>query len=266
MLTKEAKQTAETLKTELMPYFSKLKKLGEKAQKAWSETRHADQVARAWRWVSHYDCEQAGENYEEIQNLKNNNVHEWSEILTNKWSILDAKEHAEKLARINYHNLLLYIVKLIAYKLRVDNKWSLFYEKKGIESLKDFINESIKADKITLSIYRDGGSTSYAFNDKNFYIYLDIKLWGVCGISAHEWGSFKNRTPEDEKVYKLTEPKEVKPLTMKQYEAAILKMKQYEKQAKAAREAQYNLSYDLGLIYYHDTMESIKAKTWKADD
>lgn len=264
MLTKETKQTAEQIKAELLSHFESAKKLGEKVQKLAKKTRHAEKVSRAWHWCSAYECEETGENLQEIEKLKAKNVKEWHNQLEKKWELYSVAETTEKVARLNYHNYLLFIAKLIAYKLRLNNNWRTFYDKKGLESLYELINEGRTSEKVYF--YRDGGSISYSLDDPRTYQYINIVIWGECAINGKEWGSFKNRTQEDNEKNPLQEPEAPKELTKAQYLKLYKKIKECEKKAVSLCDEAYTIATKSGLIYFVDTPSRPQSTKWKIND
>lgn len=257
MLTKETKQTAERITKELTPIIKSAQKLGEKLQKAAAETRHAHQVATAWQYPTHKAySEDAGEDWETIKTTRENDLKKWSETLNNKYILLSQKETAEKLARLNYHNILLYICKYLAHLLREGNAWAQFYEKKGIESLGEYLREKTSA---SIYIFRDGGSCS-PFGSQNYYCYFNIIFYGVCSICGDDWGTYREREENEPQSEKPNAPKVY---TMAQYLKLIAKLTTLEKEAKAKANEHYNIARSSGLVYFVGGLENPSLKTWK---
>lgn len=264
MLTKETKQTAEQIKSELLPHLESAKRLGEKLQKLAKKTRQAEKVSRAWHWCTSYDCEEAGENLEEIQKLKAENVKEWHNQLQKKWELYSIAETTETVARLNYHNYLLFIAKLITYNLRLNNNWRALYEKKGLESLYELINEGRTSEKVYL--YRDGGSFSYGLNDPRTYQYINVVIWGNCGINGKEYGTFKNRTQEDNEKNPLQKPEAPQELSKAEYIRLYKKIKECNKKATSYCDEAYNIAVKSGLIYFVDTPSRPQSTKWKINE
>lgn len=260
MLTKETKKTAEQIKGELLPIIAIIDKLAKKTQQASNETNKAHKVATAWQYPSHpLYAEDAGENSKIIQELKNNDVEKWGEILHKKYEILSEKETAEKLARLNYHNYLLYFCKMVAHLLRVGNTWAQFYEKRGIETLGRFLREKLHT---YFYILRDGTGFD-AFGSNNFYCYFNITIYGVCGISGNEWGTYKERTEQDEISCPLTRPQAPQVYTFKQYLKIVNELTTIKKAAENLAKAHYDKARATGLIYFIGGLETPSAKVWK---
>lgn len=263
MLTKETKQTAERIAQELAPICEILDKLAKKAQQASNETNKAHKIATAWQYPSHpIYAEDAGENSETIQATRENNPTQWHEILNEKYNILSEKETAEKVAKLNYHNYLLYFCKMVAHLLRVGNTWAQFYEKKGIETLGEFLREKLKA---RFYISRDG-TGSDAFGSSNFYCYFNITIYGVCCISGNEWGTYRERTEQDDYENPLTKPQAPQIYTLKQYIKIVNELATIKQAAENLAKAHYNKARETGLIYFIGGLETPAAKVWKMRD
>lgn len=257
MLTKETKQTAERITEELTPIIKSAQKLGEKLQKAAAETRHAHQVANAWQYpTSRAFSEDAGEDWETIKSTRENDPKKWGEILNNKYILLSQKETAEKLARLNYHNILLYACKYLAHLLRDGNIWAQFYEKKGIESLGEYLRERTGA---RLYISRDGGGFS-PFGSPNCYFYFNIVYYGVCAISGNDWGTYRIKEEGDPQNEKPSAPQVY---TMAQYSKLINKLTTLEREAKGKAKEHYELARSSGLVYFVGGLGTPTLQTWK---
>lgn len=267
MLTKQTKQTAEKMAQELAPLFANIRKLGETLQKAANETRKAHQVAIAWQYPnSKAYAEDAGENWEEINRIKEANCHEWSETLHAKYKALNEKETAEKVARLNYRNYCAFICDTFAHLLHTGDNWEQFHEKKGIESLSDLINSKLKeatSGKIGIYISRDGGSWD-PFSSIKYYCYLKITLWGVCCVKASNWGTYSKTTQTEGREWK--EPQAPKLYTLAQYVRLIKELKELENKAKATAREHHEKARASGLIYYIGGLQDPSLKVWGQND
>ena len=263
MLNKKTKQTTEKMRGELAPLFAKAEKLGKKLRKQASETRKADQVARAWQYPT---CEgwalEAGEDSKAIQKERNENPHNWHEILNNKYMLLHNAQELEQVARLNYRNYMAYICEYIAQLLHEGDTWASFYEQKGLESLAEELKK-ITGKGETVSIYRDGTGFK-PFGDKDFYCYIKITLWGVCGMRASDWATYTERNKGDQHQYK--QAKEPKLYTHAQYIKLIKDLKKLENEAKAKAREHHAKAYESGLIYFIGGLNDPQLSVWGKND
>ena len=260
MFTKETKKTAEQIKGELLPIVAIIGKLAKKTQQASEETRKAHQIATAWQYPSHPAyAEEAGEDSQAIQDLRNNNAEKWSELLHEKYKIESEKETAEKLAKLNYHNYLLYFCDMLSYLLRVADNWAQFYEKKGIETLSEYLRQELQQ---RCYISRDGGGFD-PFTSDNFYCYFNITIYGVCCISGNNWGTYRKHGEGEEQP---TKPNAPQVYTMAQYVKLVKTLSKLEGEAKGKAKTHYELARKTGLIYFIGGLETPYAKTWKMRD
>lgn len=258
MFTKETKKTAEQIKGELLPIVAIIGKLAKKTQQASNETRKAHQIATAWQYPSHQAyADEAGEDSQTIQELRNNNTEKWHEILHEKYRILSEKETAEKLARLNYHNYLLYFCDMLAHLLRRGNNWAQFYEKKGIETLSEYLRNELKE---RFYISRDGGGFD-PFSSNNFYCYFNITFYGVCCISGNNWGTYRKHKADEEN--QPEKPNAPTVYTMAQYVKLVKTLSKLENEAKGKAKTHYELARKTGLIYFIGGLETPYAKIWK---
>lgn len=262
MLNTTTKKTAEQIKGELLPIVAIIEKLAKKTQQASNETSKAHKIAIAWQYPTHpYYAEEAGENSQTIQETRENNPQEWHDILHSKYQILSEKETAEKLAKLNYHNYLLYFCNMVNYLLRVGNTWAQFYEKKGIETLGEYLREALK---VRFYISRDG--SGYAlFGASDFYCYFNITIYGVNCISGNYWGSYRKLDEETQKA-NITKPNAPKIYTMTQYIKLVKKLSKLESEAKEKAKEHYNLASQTGLVYFIGGLETPNVKVWKMRD
>lgn len=263
MLSKDTKQLAEQIAQELAPICEVLNKLAKKTQQASNETNRAHKIAIAWQYPSSpIYAEEAKEDSTTIQAMRENNPQQWHDILNSKYMELSEKETAEKLAKLNYHNYLLYFCKMVSHLLRVGNNWAQFYEKKGIETLGEFLREKLG---VRFYISRDGTGFD-AFGSKNFYCYFNITIYGVCAISGNDWGTYRERTQEDEDKNPLERPQAPQIYTLKQYMKIVKELTTLEQAAKNLAKEHYNKAYETGLIYFIGGLETPTAKVWKMRD
>jgi len=259
MLTTTTKKTAETIRDELLPICATLQKLAKKLSTTAKESSKAHRVAVAWQYPTqkHY-AEEAGEDSQLIQDTRNNNAEKWHEILENKYKIASEKETADKLARLNYHNYLLYFCKMVAHCLRVGNNWAKFYEKKGIESLSEYLREELKE---RCYISRDGGGFD-PFGAPNFYCYFNITIYGVCCISGNDWGTYK----EHESGKEWEKPSAPQIYTMARYVRIVKDLNKLESEAQAKARQHYEKAHETGLIYFIGGLDTPYKKVWKMRD
>lgn len=263
MFTKDTKQLAEQFAQELAPICEILDKLAKKTQQASNATNKAHKIATAWQYPSHaIYAEEAGEDSATIQATRENNPQEWSDILHSKYMELNEKETAEKVAKLNYHNYLLYFCKMVAHLLRIGNNWAQFYEKKGIETLGKYLREKLGA---RFYISRDGTGFD-AFGSSNFYCYFNITIYGVCCISGNEWGTYRERTEQDEQNNPITRPQAPQVYTLKQYIKIVKELATMKQAAENLAKAHYNKAQETGLIYFIGGLETPTAKVWKMRD
>lgn len=261
MLTKETKKTAEQIKGELLPIVAIISKLAKKAQQASNETRKAHNIATAWQYPSHpIYAEDAGENSETIQATRENNPTQWHEILNEKYNILSEKETAEKVAKLNYHNYLLYFCDMLAHSLRTADNWAQFYGKKGIETLSEYLREELKQ---RCYISRDGGGFD-PFTSSNFYCYFNITIYGVCCISGNNWGTYRKHGEGEE--IQPTKPSAPQIYTMAQYVKIVKNLNKLESEAQAKAREHYDTARKTGLIYFIGGLDTPYKKTWKMRD
>ena len=264
MLNKNTKQQAEKMAQELAPMFAKAHKLGDILSKQASQTRHADSVARAWQypdtigWAK--DC---GENSQEIQKARNENPHEWHRILDAKYMALHNAQQAEQVARLNYRNYIAYICKYIGYLLHHDDNWVQFYDKKGIESLAEQL-KTLAGKGESLTIWRDG-TGFYPFGNANFYCYLKITFWGVCGVRANDWATYRELAKQ-ENAMAWEKPQEPKRYTLAQYLRIIKELKDLENEAKAKARAHHDKAEKTGLIYFTGGLTDPQLNVWGKND
>ena len=258
MLTKETQKTAEQIKGELLPIVAIITKLAKKAQQASSETIKAHDVATAWQSPSHplYAIE-AGEDSQAIQDLRNNDTQKWHEILHEKYRIESEKETAEKLAMLNYHNYLLYFCNMISYCLRVADTWAEFYEKRGIETLGEYLRNELQQ---RFYISRDGTGFD-PFTSDRFYCYFNITIYGVCGISGNNWGTYRKHKADEEN--KPEKPAAPQIYTMAQYVKIIKTLSKLKGEAKTRADAHHELAEKTGLIYFVGGLETPSVRVWK---
>lgn len=263
MLTKETKQTAERIAQELAPICEIINKLAKKTQQASNETDKAHKIAIAWQYPSHpIYAEEAGENSATIQATRENSPQEWHSILNAKYADLNQKETAEKVAKLNYHNYLLYFCKMVAHLLRVGNTWAQFYDKKGIETLGEFLREKLNA---RFYISRDGTGWE-PFGNENFYCYFNITIYGVCCISGNEWGTYRERTEQDDERNSLIRPQAPQIYTLKQYIKIVNELATIKQAAENLAQTHYNKAKNTGLIYFIGGLKTPTAETWKMRD
>lgn len=261
MLTKETKKTAEQIKGELLPIVAIIGKLAKKTQQANNETNKAHKVATAWQYPNHPSyAEEAGENSQAIQELRNSNADKWYEILHEKYKIESEKKTAEMLARLNYHNYLLYFCDMVSYLLRIGDNWAQFYEKKGIETLAEYLRNELQQ---RFYISRDGGGFD-PFTSDNFYCYFNITIYGACCISGNNWGTYRKHKADEEN--QPTKPNAPKIYTLAQYVKLVKKLKELEKIAQAKADEHHETARKTGLIYFIGGLERPYAKTWKMRD
>lgn len=262
MFNTTTKKTAEQIKGELLPIVAIIEKLAKKTQQASSETSKAHKIATAWQYpTNYYYAEEAGENSKTIQETRENNPQEWHDILHSKYQILSEKETAEKLAKLNYHNYLLYFCNMVNYLLRVGNTWAQFYEKKGIETLSEYLRETLK---VRFYISRDGTGFD-AFGSSNFYCYFNITIYGVSCISGNYWGSYRE-LDEETQAANVTRPQAPKIYTLKQYLKIVKELTTMEQAAKNLAKEHYDKAQKTGLIYFIGGLETPSAKVWKMRD
>lgn len=261
MFTKETKKTAEQIKGELLPIVAIISKLAKKTQQASEETRKAHQVATAWQYPNQKAyADEAGEDSQAIQDLRNTNAEKWSELLHEKYRTLNEKETAEKLARLNYHNYLLYFCDMVAYLLRVADNWAQFYEKKGIETLNEYLRNELQQ---RCYISRDGAGFD-PFTSDDFYCYFNITVYGVCCISGNNWGTYRKHKADEEN--QPEKPNAPTVYTMAQYVKFVKTLSKLESEAKGKAKAHYELARQTGLIYFIGGLETPYAKVWKMRD
>lgn len=259
MFTKENTKTAESIRDELRPICKILEKLAKKTQKAANKTNKAHRVAIAWQYPSHpLYAEDAGENSQEIQNTRENNPEKWHEILKIKYDLLQACEIAEKVARLNYHNYLLYFCDVVAYLLRTGNSWAQFYEKKGIETLGEYLRTELKA---RFYISRDGTGFD-AFKKENFYCYFNITICGSCGISGNNWGTYREHEGDKE----WEKPTAPKLYNINQYKRLAKELAKLKNDAESKAREHYEKARKTGLIYFIGGLSTPELKTWKMRD
>lgn len=264
MLNKNTKQQAEKMAQELAPMFAKAHKLGEILTKQARQTRHASNVAHAWQYpTSEGYAKDCGENSQEIQRIRNENPHEWHNILDAKYLALDNAQQLEQLARLNYRNYIAYICKYIGYLLHHDDAWVQFYEKRGIESLCEQL-KPLAGKGASLTICRDG--TSWAgFGADDFYCYLQITFWGVCCVRATDWATYRELAKQ-ERPQEWEKPQEPKRYTFAQYLRIIKELKELENKAKAAARAHHNKAQETGLIYFVGGLADPQMSVWGKND
>lgn len=263
MLNKETKQTTEKMRGELAPLFAKAEKLGEKLRKQANETRHADQVARAWQYPDARGwAADAGEDSDTIQRTRKENAHEWHEILNNKYMLLHQAQELEQVARLNYRNYIAYICEYIAQLLHEGDTWAKYYEKKGLETLAEELRKNLGKNE-SLYIYRDGTSWD-SFASDNFYCYLKVKIWGVCGMSASDWGTYSKHTSETQRQYKQAQ--EPKLYTHVQYIKLVKELKKLENEAKAKAREHHEKARASGLIYFIGGLSDPALSVWGKND
>ena len=261
MLNKQTTKTAEELAAIIEPLQRTAEKLAAKLQKASNETRHAHQVATAWQYPSHkIYSEEAGEDWEKIANLRETNAHEWSETLHAKYKELSKKETAEQCARLNYRNWIAYLCDTLANELHKGDTWAQFYEKKGLESLADFLREKLNTKNI--SIYRDGTGWD-AFTSPRFYCYLNIKYWGY-PVGAANWSTYAKTKEGDARQW--TEPKAPKLYTIAQYIKLVQELKKLQNEAEAKAREHHDKARASGLIYFIGGLSSPKLEKWGKND
>ena len=262
MLTKETKQIAEEIRGTLAPLFATAEKLGKKLQKASNETRKAHRIATAWQYptVRGY-AEEAGENADTIQSTRENNAEEWHRILKEKYSILSNCETAENLARLNYRNYIAYICDTLAQLLHEGDTWAKFYEKKGLESLAEYLGEGLKHKYIR--IYRDGTSWD-AFGSEFFYCYIKVNFWGVCNVCANSWGTYAETSKGDKREWK--KPTAPKIYTLAQYCRLVAELKKLENEATAKAREHHEKARASGLIYFIGGLSDPQLKQWGKND
>lgn len=266
MLTKETKRTAEQMGGQLAPLFAMAYKLGEKLRQAATETRKAHDVATAWQYPSHQIyANECGENSQEIQTMREQEPKKWHDVLYEKYAIQSQKETAEKVARLNYRNWIAYICDSVAHLLHTDDTWAQFYEKKGIESLSEYINNELKkfAPNCGLYISRDGTGWE-AFGSAKFYCYFNINMWGVCGTSARNWGTYSENKKEQGREW--TKPQEPKRYTIAQYMRLIKELKELENKAKETARKHHEKARASGLIYYEGGLADPVRNVWGKND
>ena len=263
MLTKETKRTAEQMGQTLAPLFATAQKLGEKLQKAAAETRKAHSVATAWQYPAQkYYAEECGEDSEEIQKMRNENAHEWHEVLYKKYDIVSQKETAEKVARLNYRNYLAFISDTIAHLLHEGDTWAQFYEKKGMQSLREYLAPLCGKGQ-GLAITPDGTGWD-AFGSPRFYCYYKITLWGVCGVGASNWGTYQENKKEQGREW--TKPQEPKRYTLAQYIKLVKQLKKLENEAKAKAREHHEKARASGLIYSIGGLSDPVLNVWGKND
>lgn len=260
MLTNTTKKTAETIRDELLPICETLQKLAKKVSKTTKEHSQAHRVAVACQYPQQkYYADEAGENSQEIQETRNNNAEKWHEILENKYKIESEKETADKLARLNYHNYLLYFCDMLAHLLRSGNAWAQFYEKKGIESLGEYLREELKE---RCYISRDGGGFD-PFGAPNFYCYFNITIYGACCISGNNWGTYRQYKEDEGTAEKPSAPQIY---TMAQYVKIVKNLNKLESEAQAKAREHYDTARKTGLIYFIGGLDTPYKKAWKMRD
>ena len=262
MLNKETKQKAEEMAATLAPLFATAQKLGEKLQRASSETRKAHRIATAWQYPTNTNyAEDAGESWEEIQTTKAADFHKWAEILEAKYKTMHEKETAEECARLNYSNYARYICDTFAHLLHEGDTWALFYNKKGLESLADFIEE--KCAGACVSIDRDGTSWE-AFGSVRFYCYLIIRFYGVNGTRAKSWGTYAEISKGDRREWE--KPETPRLFTVAQYVRAVADLKKLENEAKTKAREHHEKARASGLIYFVGGLNDPLLNIWGVND
>lgn len=263
MLNKEAKQITEKMANELAPLFAKAEKLGEKLRKQANETRKADNIARAWQYPDTRGwAVDAGEDSETIQKIRNENPHEWHEILNNKYMMLHNAEELEKVARLNYRNYLAYICQYIAQLLHEGDTWVKYYEKKGLETLAEELRK-VTGKNEKIYIYRDGTGFE-PFGSDRFYCYIKINIWGVCCMSASDWATYAEHKKGSEKQYK--QAKEPKIYTHAQYIKIVKELKKLENESKEKARAHHEKARETGLIYFIGGLSDPTLNVWGKND
>ena len=264
MLTKETKQKAEKMAQELAPLFATAHKLGDILQKARNTTSKAHRVATAWQYPdSKGFAEDAGENWETIKSIKEKDSKEWHEKLNEKYLILSQCETAEKVASLNYRNYIAYICELISYLLHDGDTWAQFYNKKGLESLTDYLNTAMKrspTDRRYIYISKDGTGWE-AFGSPCFYCYLKVHFWGVCCVDAESWGTF-SEIKKGEKIREYNKPEEPKRYTLAQYIKIVKDLKKLENEAKDKARQHHEKARRTGIIYFEGGLTDPHLETW----
>lgn len=265
MLTKETKKRAEIMREELAPYFEQAKELANKLAKASKNTRQANAIANIWhykgedlRYTESLTDNQRTTESKMAKSFYQTDKKQWSKMLDFKWQELHKRETEEMTAKLNYFNCLEYIAKLVAYFLRNESQWVAFYDKKGLESLAEYLNENRTTERV--AIVRDGGASFTPFESPDYYIYLNITIYGNGYTNGNDWGTFK-RTIEEQ--WKPTRPIQKPVYTSSQVSQLVAKLQKQKQQAEEIRKENYNLAYSTGLCYFVEVMDTITAKKWK---
>lgn len=260
MFTKETKATAEKVKNQLTPICETLQTLAKKCQKTNNERSKAHRVATAWQYpAQRYYAEEAGEDWEEIKATRENDPKKWHIKLEKKYNILQEAEERDNVARLNYHNYLLYFCNMLAFLLRSSNTWAQFYERKGIETLSEYIREQTGQRAY---ITRDGTGFD-PFGSSSFYCYFNITIYGVCSISGNNWGTYSVYKEEENQG---EEPSAPTVYTIANYKKLVGGLAKLERDAKELAKKHYDTARITGLIYFIGGLSTPEKSTWKMRD